>query len=66
MSKVKRIKNVLQEYSLPLIIGVVAGLVVANWNWECQWGKENEIGNIFGDTHMWVFFSRVTSINHGF
>ena len=32
MSKVKRIKNVLQEYSLPLIIGVVAGLVVANWN----------------------------------
>ena len=30
MSKVKRIKNTLQEFSLPLIFGVVMGLVVAN------------------------------------
>ena len=30
MSKVKRIKNTLQEFSLPLIVGVIAGLVVAN------------------------------------
>ena len=32
MSKVKRIRNTLQEFSLPLIFGVVAGLVVANLN----------------------------------
>lgn len=30
MSRVRRIKNVLQEFSIPLIIGVVAGLIVAN------------------------------------
>ena len=31
MSKVVRIKNILQEFSLPLIFGVIAGLLVANW-----------------------------------
>lgn len=30
MSKVRRIRNTLQEYSLPLIFGVFAGLIVAN------------------------------------
>jgi len=30
VSKVKRIKSTLQEFSLPLIFGVVAGLIVAN------------------------------------
>jgi Na+:H+ antiporter, NhaA family len=32
VSKVKRIKNTLQEFSLPLIFGVIAGLAVANWD----------------------------------
>jgi NhaA family Na+:H+ antiporter len=32
VSKVKRIKSTLQEFSLPLIFGVIAGLVVANWD----------------------------------
>lgn len=32
MSKVKRIKNTLQEFSLPLIIGVIAGVAVANFS----------------------------------
>ena len=34
MSKVKRIKNTVQEYSLPLIFGVIAGLAVANFDAE--------------------------------
>jgi NhaA family Na+:H+ antiporter len=29
-ARIKRIRNVLQEFSIPLIVGVIAGLVVAN------------------------------------
>jgi NhaA family Na+:H+ antiporter len=34
VSKVKQIKNTLQEFSLPLIFGVIAGVAVANWDAE--------------------------------
>lgn len=45
MSRVRRIRNILQEFSIPLIIGVVAGLIVANVNEE-----------IYKDIVGWRFF----------